>query len=348
MLSHSEAASCLGVFVVLSFAANSVLGSLGCGRTRLDGHPAAPSQSADSGIVRDTLSGLDATLDVVLVRDAPREPLATADAESIFDVRGANDIAASRDAQSGFDAAFDGIVLDAPQELSATADAESNFDGTRANEDRGPNNMCSANAPVMPPDSPVHGTFTGSNVDVLVCDGGVTTYLRGTSSSFSTSPYLQWFQDNLAAYYFGGFSIRQPQNVDSVDFSALLGVSSTTPGTYTSAQACGGVVLCVNSSIPVGLDCSTDAGFDCPPGCALMGPSFDLTCMPVRPSTCYVAQGSSDCVADTQTPMGSWQLTLTSISLFSNQPWYVTHGSLTATMVSDQDATDTFSLSLDF
>jgi hypothetical protein len=100
--------------------------------------------------------------------------------------------------------------------------------------------------------------------------------------------------------------------------------------------------------IPAGLDCSTDAGFDCPPGCQLVGPSFALTCMPVQPTTCYVAQGSSDCVFDTQPPMGAWQLTLTSIALFSKATGYVTHGSLTATMVSDQDASDTFSLSLEF
>jgi hypothetical protein len=303
MLSRSEMASRLDVFAVLSFAANSVLGSLGCGRTRLDGHAAAPAQSADSGIARDARSGLDATLDDVLVRDAPRE-------------------------------------------FMATADAESDFDGTAVNDDSGLNNMCSANAPVTPPDSPVYGTFAGPNVDVLVCDGGVFSYLFVPTGS--TSPYIELFHEDLAAAHSARFSIRQPQNVASVDFSALLGVSSTTPGTYTSVQTCGSIVLCLNFPIPAGLDCSTDAGLDCPPGCTLEGPFSGPTCVPVQPSTCYVAQGSSDCVSGTQTPMGSWQLTLNSIILFSKATGYVTHGSLTATMVGDQDATDAFSLSLEF
>jgi hypothetical protein len=389
MVVRSETASRLGVFVVLSFAAHFVFASLGCGRTRLAGAKASPSQEKDSGIARDTRSGLDASIDVFLVRDAfreaslpadaatisdvpaasdivavrdtqsvpdtafdvvmrdaPQEPSATVDAEIIPDVPGQNDSAAFHDTQYGPDAAIDVVTRDVPQELLASADAETTFDVPEANDDSGLNNMCSANAPVAPPESPAHGTFAGPNVDILVCDGGVHGYLFVPTGS--TSPYIESFDDNLTVASSARFSIRQPQNVESVDFLALFGVSSLNPGTYTSAQTCGSVGLCLSFPIPAGLDCSTDAGFDCPPGCQLVGPSFALTCMPVQPTTCYIAQGSSDCVFDTQPPMGAWQLTLTSIALFSKATGYVTHGSLTATMVNDQDATDTFSLSLEF
>ena len=345
-MSRSQTPSRLAVFAVLFFAAQVVFASLGCGRTRLAGAKASPSQEKDSGIGRDTRSGLDASIDVFLVRDASREASLPDDAETISDVSGKNDIAASHDAQYGPDAAFDIVMRDAPQEPSATADAETAFDGPKANDDSGLNNMCSANAPVTPPDSPVHGTFAGPSVDILVCDGGVHGYLFVPTGS--TSPYIESFDEDFAVASSARFSIREPQNVESVDFLALFGVSSLNPGTYTSAQTCGSVGLCLSFPIPAGLDCSTDAGFDCPPGCQLVGPSFALTCMPVQPTTCYVAQGSSDCLSDTQPPIGSWQLTLTSIALFSKATGYVTHGTLTATMVSDQDATDTFSLSLEF
>jgi hypothetical protein len=302
-VSRSEPAARLGVFAALVLAAHFVLGSLGCGRTRLDRAAAAPSQEKDSGIGRDT-SGPDVTLDLALLRDASRNPFATADAETIFD-------------------------------------------GPEANDDSAFTTMCSVNATVLPPDIPGHGTFTGPNVDVLVCDGGIIVQHYGTTH-FAT-PYVQSFDNNVVAS--GSFSIREPQNVQGADFTTLLGMNSNTTGTYTSAETCGNVILCFYFPIPAGLDCSTHAGFECPPGCELVGPSFDLTCMPMQPEICYSAQGSSNCY-ETQDPVGSWQLTLTSISpapvLSGFVSWYLTHGSLTATMVSEHDASDTVSLSLEF
>ena len=280
-VSRCEPAARLDVFAVLVLAAHFVLGPLGCGRTTLDRAAAAPSQEMDSGTGRDT-SGPDATLDLALPRDAPRNPFATADAETI-------------------------------------------------------------------PDVPGHGTFTGPNVDVLVCDGGIIVQHFGTTHF--TTPYVQWFENNIDVAASGSFSVRKPQNVQGAGFTALLGMNSNAAGTYTSAETCGNVIVCFYFPIPAGLDCSTDAGFECPPGCELVGPSFDLTCMPMQPEICYSAQGSSNC-DETQDPVGSWQLTLTSISpapvLSGSVSWYLSHGSLTATMVSDHDASDTVSLSLGF
>ena len=348
-VSRCEPAARLDVFAVLVLAAHFVLGPLGCGRTTLDRAAAAPSQEMDSGTGRDT-SGPDATLDLVLLRDAPRNPFATADAETIPDVPMANDVAVFQDTSSGPDATLDlALLRDAPRNPFASVDAAAIFDGPEANDDSGFTNMCSMNATVLPPDVPGHGTFTGPNVDVLVCEGGIIVQHFGTTHF--TTPYVQWFENNIDVAASGSFSVRKPQNVQGAGFTALLEMNSNAAGTYTSAETCGNVIVCFYFPIPAGLDCSTDAGFECPPGCELVGPSFDLTCMPMQPEICYSAQGSSNC-DETQDPVGSWQLTLTSISpapvLSGSVSWYLSHGSLTATMVSDHDASDTVSLSLGF
>jgi hypothetical protein len=75
---------------------------------------------------------------------------------------------------------------------------------------------------------------------------------------------------------------------------------------------------------------------------------------PQEPAVGYEGQGSSDCMGNAQTAVGSWQLSLTSVvpndaGASSGATYFAPHGTFTATMVGGTDGgTDTANLSATF
>ena len=78
-------------------------------------------------------------------------------------------------------------------------------------------------------------------------------------------------------------------------------------------------------------------------GCGRACPALGcqgIPCEPQPPEVGYQAQGSGDCIGDTQAAVGSWTLTITSISAAKGQAgtdntFYSPHGTLIASMPGD-------------
>jgi hypothetical protein len=108
--------------------------------------------------------------------------------------------------------------------------------------------------------------------------------------------------------------------------------------------------------VPPGVICDSGTGFSCPPGCSAIGSKAGgfPPCTPQAPEVGYEAEGSSDCMGTSQTAVGSWQLSLTSVtsnnmgadSAGSND--WTPHGTFTATLVASDGGTDTATISASF
>ena len=147
------------------------------------------------------------------------------------------------------------------------------------------------------------------------------------------------------------FRIEVPTEAIEGRMNGLLGMTGPTPGTYTSESGCGSLGLYVTLPIPAGLVCSGSA--TCPPGCALEGPVSSPYCQPVTPTLGYAAQAVGNCVYGTETPRGSWSVTLTSVDAYApdmNAPTkrFVAHGTLTAELLNEDGSDDSVQLSVAF
>jgi len=201
---------------------------------------------------------------------------------------------------------------------------------------------------------PAFGTFMGPALSGDICAAGAFAYLERSTGSLTTPSQLLLIIDSaLSGNPSGFFQFTTPANAVGADLTILAGVSQATPGTYPSSGACGGVAFCVYLPVPP-VDCGdASAPTNCPAGCDPVGPVSGPTCMPTQPEDCYVAQGASDCVYGTQTPEGSWSLTLTSVvphhgadgGLDSD---YVVHGTFATTMIGDDAGLGTANLSVNF
>jgi hypothetical protein len=202
---------------------------------------------------------------------------------------------------------------------------------------------------------PAFGSFSGPELSGAICSGGAFAFLEHTSGSLSTPSQLILIIDPALSGNPADFiHFATPVDATGGELTILAGVSAATPGTYPSSGACGGVALCVYLPVPTSVDCG-DAGAptSCPEGCSLQGPGTGPTCMPDTPENCYSAQGSSDCVYGTQTPNGSWTLTLTSVVPYGGGDggpgdYFVVHGTLTSIMVGDDASLGSANLSVGF
>ena len=221
-------------------------------------------------------------------------------------------------------------------------------------------NVCATNSCLADYQSFASGSFVGSDLDGVICSGGAFAYLERTQASTYVGSQLLVIIDSSLGNPADNFRFKTPANATGGMLTIMAGVSSTSPGTYVSSQgqSCGGLAFCVYLPLPASVRCP-DATGACPsPYCAMLGPMMGLTCQPVPPEVCYEAQAASDCLPGSQTPMGSWTLTLTSVTPYSTDAGstgtsdYIVHGTLTATMIEDQSAVDagvvSASLSLSF
>jgi hypothetical protein len=207
--------------------------------------------------------------------------------------------------------------------------------------------------------SPAYGTVTGTGLDALLCPGGAGAVILSAGASYDTAPFIFELDYTLA----GGaadFLFEAPADASNGELSVLLGISSTSPGSYSSpaGSECGTMAFTYYLPVPPGLDCEAGAPPDCPPGCGticdnIIGGGCE-PCRPQPPGVSYSAQGNADCIGDTLTALGSWTLSLTSVTeadggTAGGLTYYTPHGTLTATMVNAGDAgADTATLSASF
>jgi len=195
--------------------------------------------------------------------------------------------------------------------------------------------------------SPASGTVTGNGLDALLCPGGAVAFIEcGGSGDGIATPCLFFFSLTLTGA--ASFQFLAPTDASSGDVTATLGMGSASPGSYSSpaGSQCGTVAFGYSLPVPPGVDCEGGAAPDCPPGCgnwvcpATFSPNGCSPCLPLAPSVSYLAQGTTDCEGDTSTAVGSWTLSLTSVTEADagGLAYYAPHGTLTATMVNAGDA----------
>ncbi len=200
------------------------------------------------------------------------------------------------------------------------------------------------------------GSFSGAMTG-KICAKGAQGYLERASGSISVPSQLVFIANNdLEADSATQFQFSDPDNADAGEFSVLIGgIPSPTPGTLTNLDTCGGVVLTAVFSATAACGAASNPAA-CPPGCAPYGTAFAPTCQPITPRISYQAEAVDDCVLGTQTPLGSWSLTFSSVTLIDPPDGafgtgeYLVHGTLSASLVG-QDAdggTGTTELELSF
>jgi hypothetical protein len=206
--------------------------------------------------------------------------------------------------------------------------------------------------------NPVHGTVRGPRVEAEICDNGLGTKLLGPQDYLAT-PYYQDFQTTTrtnGAVPYGangpgvyGFLVHAPADAIAADLSGSAGASAAAVGSYDSATNCGQLDFVVTLPIPPGLAC-TSLYPPCDPGCEAGGGEL-VTCVPAPVRMRYRARSAATCGPIQYPPAGDWLLTITSVSPLAVPYGYLrfaTHGHLTATLVNQDDASDSVALDLDF
>lgn len=204
---------------------------------------------------------------------------------------------------------------------------------------------------------PVRGTVRGPRVDAEVCDNGLGTFFLGPMD-YGAIPYDQEFF--TTGVYTGavppgsygpgvyGFLLRAPADALSADLRGSTGASAAKVGTYDSATNDGTLSFDVTLPIPPGVVCTSLRG-PCDPGCE--GYGEDFICGPAPARMHYRAQSVGTCGSCQDPPQGDWQLAVTSVSPLAVPDGYQhfqTHGHLTATLVNQDDPSDSVILNLDF
>ena len=204
---------------------------------------------------------------------------------------------------------------------------------------------------------PVRGTVRGPRVEAEVCGNGLGTSFLGpedylvtpyNQDFFTTSVYGGAVPPGSYGPGFYGFLLRAPADALSADLSGSTGASAPEVGTYDSATSCGSLDFDVTLPVPPGVVCTTPYG-PCDPGCK--GSGEMAICEPAPAMMYYRAASAAACGSNQYPPQGDWQLTIASVSPLAVPDGYQhfqTHGHLTATLVNQDDPSDSVVLNLDF
>jgi len=226
---------------------------------------------------------------------------------------------------SGIDAPIDAwrgdAAYDAPYDAGAgSADSSPESSGGAActvNLDAGSCVSIPSSGPAY--ESPATGCVTGPDLNAVLCPGGALARFESAGAVYDTAPYFLILDFNVGSGSAGDFSFLTPVGGSGGELTVTLGVGSLIPGTYTSpgGQDCGGVAF--TYGVPSSAGC--DGGTAC-----------------TTTAVSYTAQGSDDCIGDSQTAQGSWTLVLTSITAFDagsggGITYYTPHGTFTTTMI---------------
>ena len=203
--------------------------------------------------------------------------------------------------------------------------------------------------------SAASGTVVGGNLNALLCPGGASAYVESAGARYDTVPYFMLIEWTLGSGI-EDFDFQSPAGASNGELAVMVGLNSVGPGTYSSpgGQDCGSLAFTYYLPVPAGVNCGTGTGPNCPPGCTSACSGFGCTtCTAQQPSVGYTAQGTTDCMGNAQTAIGSWQLSLTSVALGdtgtrSGLSYFTPHGTFTATMVAADGSSDTATLTATF
>jgi hypothetical protein len=212
---------------------------------------------------------------------------------------------------------------------------------------------------LAPFDSPAVGTVMGNGLSAAICLGGVSARVESAGARYDTSPYFWILNYTIQTGGEAGvtdFEFQNPSGASNGELNVLVGIPSIAPGVYSSpaGQQCGSMAFTYYLPVPPGLDCEGGVPPSCPAGCTAICSGLGCEpCTPQPPSVSYTAQGSADCIGDTTTPIGSWNLTLTSVTPVSTDAgsrlsYYTSHGTFTATMIAGDGGADTAGFSVTF
>jgi hypothetical protein len=203
--------------------------------------------------------------------------------------------------------------------------------------------------------SAASGTVVGGDLNAVLCPGGASAYVESAGARYDTVPYFMMIEWTLGSGI-ADFDFQSPAGASNGELSVMVGLNSAGPGEYSSpgGQDCGSLAFTYFLPVPPGVNCGTDTGPNCPPGCGSACSGFGCTpCTPQQPSVSYTAKGPTDCMGNSQTAIGSWQLSLTSVvpgtsGTGSGLSYFTPHGTFTAAMVASDGGSDTATLSVSF
>ena len=150
----------------------------------------------------------------------------------------------------------------------------------------------------------------GTDVDGSICDG---TFIHVEGNLTSATPFALFINSSVADPKDPPF--RLPGDVANASITVIAGLGGPSAATYSSAgRDCGVVTFCLREPVPSSVVCSGSK--NCAPGCDLEGPVSDLTCTPVAPEVCCIAQAAPDCVSDSsfKPVIGDWTLEIASVA----------------------------------
>lgn len=196
---------------------------------------------------------------------------------------------------------------------------------------------------------PVHGTVGGPRVDAVLCDNGAGTSFLGPEGAADSS-YAQSLSTTVDASgsLADSFLVRMPSEAVSLSLNGWVGATLPEVGTYASTENCGWLTVEVSLPIPSGVVCPP-IGESCAPDCEPVGELG--VCMPAEPRWRYTALPEAPCDSISDPARGEWELTLTEVSAHAGPERLInfqTHGRLVATLVNDDDASDSVDLDLEF
>jgi hypothetical protein len=212
-----------------------------------------------------------------------------------------------------------------------------------------PSDVCTASTSGSVVDaSAVSGSFEGPELAGTFCAGGTFANLEQTPDSIGAGSNLYLFINTQGTHT---CSVQTPSGGYDCDLQILMSVPTPSPGTYQSSS--GGPcdqLLFTATAPPTVTSCGgVSSPAQCPPGCSYGAqpngfPGGGAPCVPSEgPSVQYSAAAGGLCLdTETYAQLGSWTLTLTSVTPEDGGSqlqgtYYIAHGSLTATMISGRD-----------
>jgi hypothetical protein len=206
--------------------------------------------------------------------------------------------------------------------------------------------------------SPATGTISGPSFNAALCAGGAFARVESAGASYDTSPFFFALSLTISA---GNVAFQSPTDTAGAALNVFFGISAAAPGDYTSDTGCGTVAFTYALTATLSVDCGTGpvaSPSACPAGCTAticdncVGAGCGCWCGAPQPSFSYSAQGPSNCIGGGQTAVGSWHLTLTSVTVGGddggNLTYYTPHGTFAATLLGGASGTETASLSANF
>ncbi len=190
---------------------------------------------------------------------------------------------------------------------------------------------------------PAFGSFTGTGATGDVCLGGAFAVVQEVPATDETpSQTLLVIATADTGDPSALFHFQSPADAVTGSLALVVGLPAATAGHFSSAAgACGTLELCATSP-PAVVDWGDAAApTTCPAGCDIGVPGGP--CTPNLTQACFVAGGTSDCAGTATTPVGSWEMTLASLTPYpgdaSSEPELAAHGVLRATLAGDAGPT---------